>query len=186
MKPTLETVAEKLANGQRPDWLMLALGWFAELIGGKRQDSELETIERRVVQSAEFLQRWLPLYARLGDYGFEVPDCIDTVGNGLEELLPFLLEQIHSPSRDVRRLLCAAVCVEGYRLLNNGHLEPHSHDLRQACEDLWQVSGNLTTAKAAGADARDNWRRSLEQVSSDSHEWVRSRLELYKNGTMKS
>jgi hypothetical protein len=82
-------------------------------------------------------------------------------------------------------LLCAAVCVEGYRLVHNGNLEPHSGDLRQACEDLWQACGNPTTAKAVGADARDNWRRSIEQVASGD-EWVRSRLELYKNGTMKS
>jgi hypothetical protein len=181
-KPTLEIVAQKLANGAPPPWLVPALGSFAALIRGERQDSELETIERKVFQSAEYLQRWLRLYALLDDYGFEVPDCIDNVGNGLEELLPFLLEQMHSPSGDVRRILCAAVCVEGYRLLHNGHLEPHSADLRQACEDLWQASGNPTTAKAAGADARDNWRRSIEQVVSGD-EWVRSRFELYKNGT---
>jgi hypothetical protein len=35
--------------------LVPALGSFRELIGGKRQDSELETIERKVFQSAEYL-----------------------------------------------------------------------------------------------------------------------------------
>ena len=166
-----------------PQWLVQGLKWFARLIGRPKHDGETKTIDYRRFAAAKYLQDWLPLYAHLERYGFEIPICVDQTTQDLEELLLFLAKQIsHSTSGDPRRKLCAAVCVESYRFFHNDYVELHSGNLRQACEDLWQASGNPTTAKAVGADARDNWRRSLEDVA-DGDEWVRSRLELYKTST---
>lgn len=182
--PTFNDVAKRLADDDPPEWLVQALGWFARLIGGQRSDGELEIIDQRLFASAKYLQDWLQLYIRLEDYGFEFPVCVDEAAQSVEELLQFLAKELtYSTSGDPRRKLCAAVCVEGYRLLHDDHLEPHSQELRQACEDLWQACGNTRTqtAKGAalGADVRDNWRRFLERVR-DGDEWVRGRLELYK------
>jgi hypothetical protein len=177
----LHDVGKRLADGDPPQWLVQALEEFKHLIRQPRSDPETEVIERKLFLYAEYIQRWLPLYARLEDYGFEGPwNCIDDLSTNLEELRQFLAKEItHSTSGDPRRKLCAAVCVESYRFLHDGHVEPHSGNLRQACEDLWQASGNPTTAKAVGADVRDNWRRCLEDVATGD-DWVRSRLELYK------
>jgi hypothetical protein len=178
--PNLRDVAKRLADGDPPQWLIQALEEFKHLIRQPRSDPETETIERKLDRYAEYIQRWLPLYLHLEDYGFEMPTCIHDLDGQLEELRQHLAKEItHSSSGDPRRKLCAAVCVEGYRLLHDGQVRLHSLDLRQACEDLWQASGYPTTAKAVGADARDNWRRDLEHVAAGD-EWVRSRLELYK------
>jgi hypothetical protein len=181
---TLHDVGKRLANGDPPQWLVQSLEFFARLIGQPKHDAELETIERKLFASAKLLQNWLQLYTRLEDYGFEIPVCVDDTTQNIEELLQFLAKQItHSTSGDPRRNLCAAVCVESYRLLHDDQLKPHSADLRQACEDLWLAWDNPTTQRpdgpAKGSDVRDNWRRSLEHVAAGD-EWVRSRLELYK------
>jgi hypothetical protein len=185
--PTLYEVGKRLADDNPPQWLVQALEFFARLIGQPKNDGELETIERKLFASAKYLQDWLQLYIRLEDFGFEFPICVDEAAQSVEELLQFLAKELsHSTNGDPRRKLCAAVCVESYRVFH-GHLTPHSLDLRQACEDLWQACDNPTTQRAEGAakgsDVRDNWRRSLERVAAGD-EWVRSRLELYKTGTI--
>ena len=177
--PTPYDVGKRLAENDPPQWLVQALEEFAHLIGvPKKDDLDLEI---KLFRCAEYIQRWLPLYARLEHYGFDpLPFDVDGVSTNLEELRQFLAKELtHSTSGDPRRKLCAAVCVEGYRLLHDGRVQLHSLNLRQACEDLWRASGNPTTAKAVGADARDNWRRNLEDVAAGD-EWVRSRFELYK------
>ena len=144
---TLHDVAKRLANDDPPAWLIQALEEFADLIRQPRNDPEIDTIERNLFRYAEYIQRWLPLYARLEDYEFEGPwNCIDDLSSNLEEFRQFLAKEItHSTSGDPRRKLCAAVCAEGYRFLHDGHLEPHSLNIRQACEDLWLACGNPTT-----------------------------------------
>jgi len=175
----LHDVAKRLADGDPPQWLVQALEEFADLIRQPRSDPETDTIERKLDRYAEYIQRWLPLYLRLEDYGFQVPTCVHDLDGHLEELRQHLAKELtHSTNGDPRRKLCAAVCAESRRFLH-GHVELHSLNLRQACEDLWQACDNPTTAKAVGADARDNWRRCLEDVAAGD-EWVRSRLELYK------
>jgi hypothetical protein len=176
----LEGVAKRLAGDDPPQWLVQALEEFAQLIRQPKNDPEIETIERNLFSSAKYLQDWLPLYTHLERYGFEIPGYVDATTQNVHELLQFLAEQIsHSTSGDPRRKLCAAVCVEGYRFFHKGYVEPHSSNIRQACEDLWLACDNPTTAKAVGADVRENWRRKLEDVAA-SDEWVRSRFELYK------
>ena len=182
MKPTLEEVAKRLADHDPPQWLLQALEEFANLIRQPRSDPETETIERKMFRYAEYIQRWLELYRRLEKYGFELEISLDDIDTKLEELRQFLAKELtHSTSGDPRRKLCAAVCVEGYRLFHD-HVQPHSGNLRQTSEDLWLACGNPTTAKAVGADVRENWRRSLEDVAAGD-EWVLSRFELYKTST---
>ena len=133
---------------------------------------------------AKYLQEWLPLYARLRDWGFEISDYVDDASTNLEELILFLAQHVlDRGSGDERRVVCASIIVEAYRLLHGDNIPIHSIALRQACEDLWQACDNPTTqtakGAAVGADVRDNWRRFLERVR-DGNEWVRGRLELYK------
>jgi hypothetical protein len=182
---TFPDVAKRLADDP-PQWLLQALEEFANLIRQPRSDPETETIERKMFRYAEYIQRWLELYRRLEKYGFELEISLDDIDTKLEELRQFLDKELtHSTSGDPRRKLCAAVCVEGYRLFHD-HVQPHSGNLRQTCEDLWQACGNPTTQTAEGvakgSDVRENWRRSLEDVAAGD-QWVRSRFELYKSST---
>jgi hypothetical protein len=185
-KPTLAEVARMLAEGDPPEWLIQTLEEFKLLIKWAEDD---DTVERNLLRCAKYLELYLPMYEDLERFGFETPPCVDTTTQCLADLIPFLTKEVaQSSSGDPRRRLCAAVCVESYRLLHDDQLKPHSLDLRQACEDLWQACGNPTTQTAKGAakgsDVRDNWRRSLEHAAS-GHEWVRSRLELYKTDIKK-
>jgi hypothetical protein len=178
---TFEEVAAKLGANDA-DWLPPALRYFRPLIGCQLDDDK--TVEGRMLACAKFLQEWLPLYARLRDWGFEIPDYVDDASTNLEELIPFLAQHfLDCGSGDGRRIICASVCVEACRLLYGDSIPIHSIAIRQACEDLWQACGNPTTqtakGAAVGADVRDNWRRFLERVR-NGNEWVRGRLELYK------
>ena len=125
--PILYDVGKRLADDDPPQWLVQSLEFFARLIGQPKNDHELETIERKLFASAKYLQDWLQLYTRLERYGFEIPICVDQTTQDVEELLQFLAKQLaHSTNGDPRRKLCASVCVEGYRLLHDDRLEPHS------------------------------------------------------------
>ncbi|MFZ2082491.1 MAG: hypothetical protein WAV38_38710 [Xanthobacteraceae bacterium] len=174
----LEPIAAQLGDvGLAP-----ALAYFRPLIGCQLDDDK--TIEARMLAAAKFLQEWLALYGGLEEWGFEIPDCVDDISWRLEELIPFLSQHIlDRGSGDGRRIICAGVIVEAYRLLHGDDIPIHSIELRQACEDLWQACDNPTTqtakGAAAGAEVGDNWRRFLERVR-DGDEWVRGRLELYK------
>jgi hypothetical protein len=109
--PTLPDVAKRLADGDPPARLIQALPEFANLIRQPRNDPETETIERKLFRYAEYIQRWLPLYARLEDYGFEGPwNCIDDLSSNLEEFRLFLAGdhpflQWRSPSQTLCRCL---------------------------------------------------------------------------------
>src|SRR5215472_15383523 len=97
---TLHDVAKRLADGDPPQWLIQALEEFADLIRQPRGDPETETIERKLFRYAEYIQRWLPLYARLEHYGFDpLPFDVDGVSTNLEELRQFLAKELtHSTS----------------------------------------------------------------------------------------
>jgi hypothetical protein len=182
-----DDVAKMLADDKPPSWLASALEWFARMIGA--QTNSDETVERNLLSSAFYLQGWLAIYGRMEKkYGIKTPVCVDEVSNALEELIPFLAEQLRHPRLggkvpDDRRPLCASVCTEAYRLLH-GNLKPHSSDLRAACEALWLACGNPSTGTVegavAGADVGDNWRRFLERVAVGD-DWVRSRFDVVRN-----
>jgi hypothetical protein len=144
-KPTLADVALALCKGAAPpDWVIARLRKWAAFIADTTEDQG-EDIERLLLKSAECLERLLPIYARAYEMiGEEYPDCIDTVSNGLYELIPILAEGVERPRRgpkiDLDRHLCAAVCMEIWTQ-HWGEPQPHSPKLWEACEAYWVACG---------------------------------------------
>jgi hypothetical protein len=143
-KPTLDDVAIALCKGATPpEWVIARLRQWASLISYRIEDDG-EDIERLALESALHLERLLPIYARAYEMiGEEYPDCIDTVSNGLYELIPFLTEGVErrrGPKLDLSRHLCAAVCMEIWREVS-GKPQPHSPKLWEACEAYWVACG---------------------------------------------
>jgi hypothetical protein len=136
-KPTLDDVAMALCKGTTPpEWVLERLRKWAWLVADKTEDQG-DDIDGVLLRSAEQLERLLPIYARAYEMiGEEYPDCIDTVSNGLYELIPFLERPRRGPKLDVSRHLCAAVCMDIWRDVH-GRPQPHSPKLWEACEAYW-------------------------------------------------
>src|SRR5262249_37568248 len=101
---TFEEVAAQLAKNVPADWLPAPLASFRPLSGSQLDDDK--TIEGRMLAAAIYLQEWLPLYGHLEDWGFEIPDCVDQVDDGLVDLVPFLAQQLRDRgSGDGRRIV---------------------------------------------------------------------------------
>jgi hypothetical protein len=106
------------------------------------------------------------------EFGLECPECVDTVLGALPELIDYLEAQVR-PSRkggrapDSRRLVCAAVCAEVWRL-QHGDVQPFSQKLQAACEEYWQSCGNYETSTTGRLK---NWEPFLVQVAKDKGEF---------------
>jgi len=171
MKPTLETVAAQLANGQRHDWLLPHLRKWAEIIS---QPTEADDeIERKLFAAAKYLQDWLPMYAMAAEkLGGEYPTCIDDADAALQDLVPFLASDVDQPKSgpkpDGKRRLCAAVCLEVWRKLHDT-VQPFSPKLWEACEAYWQACDHAETSRKGRLK---NWEPFLLWASEPSEHLV--------------
>ena len=53
-----------------------------------------------MLEAAQYLTKWLPVYSDLEKFGFECPDCVDTASNALHELTELLEKDINeAPNR---------------------------------------------------------------------------------------
>jgi hypothetical protein len=165
MKPTLEDVAALLCKGPPVDWVMDRLRINEALVAGAKRNYD-DTVERLMFESALHLDRWLGMYSRIErQFGIEMPDCIDQVSQGLDELIYFLAEQIKLPGKggpipDGRRHLCAEVCAEVWQELHSH--QPRSEKLWEACEAYWLACGH---AETSAVSRLRNWERYLLELS---------------------
>jgi hypothetical protein len=171
-KPTLDDVAIALCKGATPpDWIVERLREWTWLISYRIETTDDPTIEQQLLKSALYLQRWLPMYARVADMiGEEYPASIDEVMTRLEEeLIPFLAKEVvvalpkrkGGPIPDSNRHLCAAVCADIWKELHIVH-QPGSEWLWKACEDYWQACGYSETSAVGRLR---NWERYLLELS---------------------
>jgi hypothetical protein len=178
-------VGRTIARGPPPKWLVRFLIRFSLLVGA-RQPAKQDLVDdnEKMLKAARDLEDLLPTYTISDDeWDFQIPDCVETILICLPELIEFLESQLPSPRRggpfpDDRRVICAGICAEAYRLIHHD-LRVHSGDLRQACEDYWVACGNSETGTS---DVRDNWRKPLEQHVAEGDDWIRSQMELYLTG----
>jgi hypothetical protein len=148
-KPTLEEVASLLCKGKPvPDWVVPRLRKHAALVGDKtKTDPTDDEIDRKLLESADQLEKWLGRYTmRVYEMvGEEIPDCIEKVLSGLEELMPLIAEGVRIPKRgrplDDSRHLCAAVCMKIWSEFHH-RPQPHSPKLWEACEAYWVACGH--------------------------------------------
>jgi hypothetical protein len=162
-KPTLEAVAEKLAIGPPPAWVIERLCRYKPLVGHHTGHGDDE-VERLLLVSALNLRDWLQMYVRAGEMiGEEYPLCIDEVTTGLDQLIPILAEDIHQPKdgrpTDGRLRVRAGVCAEIWQDLH-AIKQPYSERLWAACEAYWVACGH--PENPSGNTKR--WQRLLEAM----------------------
>jgi len=180
----IEDVANKIANGETPKWLLMGLDHFSKFIRLKPEltSEEYRKIDERMLEAARYLIKWLPTYYDLEQqFGFECPDCVDTASDALHELTELLEKDISEAGSGVgrkanmQRRICASVVVEAWRLIH-GEVKPRSKPFLETCIAYWLACGRELTDEI---NDPDNWRRSVEYVL-DEGEWVREVLERYK------
>ena len=167
MKAPFASVIAKLTSDP-PDWLPRVLEHYSPLIGAANPDDRKD--DKLLLDAARVLENGLRTYSIAEDrFGLRCPECVDTVLGALPELIEYLETQIRPPQKggklpDSRRLVCAAVCAEVWRL-QRGEVQPFSATLQDACEEYWQCCGNTETGDAKGSIR--NWERCLREVSKD-------------------
>ena len=169
---TLEEVASLLCKGGPvPDWVMAQLRRTAQAVGSPHKGTPDDgSIDRLLLESALHLKNLLKVHYGAADmFDAEYPDGLDQVWDGLEELIPFLAEQVAQPRRkggptpDARRHLCAGVCAVIWEELY-GTNQPGSERLWEACEAYWVACGQPETSSVERQRLR-NWERYLLELS---------------------
>jgi hypothetical protein len=159
-------VARAIINGEPPPWLLPVLERFSPFIAGPAATDDVGDEEKKMLDAARYLEKWLPMYVGLEEagLGFECPECLEMVLQHLPELIEFLESDIE-PARkggrpyDGRRRVCAAVCAEAWRLIH-GRIEPHSIYLQRACGAYWRACGHGPIGRLG--DEPRNWAATLE------------------------
>ena len=180
--PTFADVARTIAKGEPPKWLLIGLNHFSKFIRpepkltSKEEDRE---IDERMLEAAQYLTKWLPVYAYLEEFGFECPACVDTASNALHELIEILEKDISEAQTgpgqkpNIQRRICASVVVEAWRLIHGKEVEHRSESLGETCRDYWLACGREHTDVV---DDPENWRSYIGYVL-DKGEGVREVLE---------
>ena len=172
-KPTLAEIAALLSHPALPPTCVVrCLRYFIPLIGSRLPD-DVDDVDRKLFDSADYLRRWLPkIYWRVEEqFGFEAPDWLDNLTEALDEAMPFLAADAARRRRGVKggptpnssRELCAAVCLDIWRRLHSGASRGYSVSLWQACEAYWQACGWPETSTKSRLK---NWEPFLVRVRS--------------------
>ena len=178
---TFADVASKIANGDPPPWLLIGLNHFSKFIQleTKLTSKEDMEIDKGMLEAAQYLTKWLPVYAYLEEFGFEYPDCVDKASNALHELIEILEKDISEAQTgpgqkpNIQRRICASVVVEAWRLIHGKEVEHRSESLGETCRDYWLACGREHTDVV---DDPENWRPYIGYVL-DKGEGVREVLE---------
>ena len=178
---TFEDVARKIANGNPPPWLLIGLNHFSKFIRlePKLTSKEDREIDVKMLEAAQYLTKWLPIYAHLEEFGFECPDCVDAASNALHELIEILEEDINEArtgvgrKANIQQRICASVVAEAWQLIH-GEVGPRSEGVQQACNEYWCACG---CEEIGSTGDIENWRRPLEYALANNRgEWIRSIL----------
>jgi hypothetical protein len=158
-------VASALAKDKPPpEWLVPMLVHYSPLVGARRNPDEAD--DKKMIKAARELEGMLAIYGMVEDqFGFELPEEVDTASLALHELIEYLESELRPPRKggptpDSRYRLCAWVCGEVWRR-ERGELQPYSRNLWEACEKYWQACGQPATSAKGNLD---NWQERLEWV----------------------
>jgi hypothetical protein len=173
-------VARMLAKDEPPpEWLVPILRRFSRLIGYRKITNRDEIEVKQMLAAAKELEKLLPIYVDVEEqFGFQNPDCIETVLIALPELIEYLENQLQpgrkgGPIPDSRRRLCASVCAEVWRR-QCGEVQPFSPKLWEACEEYWQTCGNPETSTEGRLK---NWEPYLKWVKQADDEEFREHFQ---------
>jgi hypothetical protein len=183
--PVFVDVAQRIAKGEPPLWLLISLNHFSGSIGtdasGERK--HFGNVVGLMNDAASVLMRWLPIYQHAG-YGLQCPEDVTVVLDALPRIkrdLDRLNKQGLGRPPNVRREICAAVVLEAWKLLH-GKAEPRSGQTEQACKDYWQACDGSEIDDHEN-DREWNWRRDIKRALTTDHQWIRKILLAVQNST---
>jgi len=147
-----------------PDWLVPQLSEWSPIVGQRRWTVEDDQGDRKLLEAAQHLDRWLRAYTIAQDdfVNDALPDEFEAVVQALPEVIEYLQDHRREPRKggppDGRSRLCAIVCGGLWRCLY-GEINPHSPRLWQACEAYWLACGNPPKVDKRGR--YEDWLRYL-------------------------
>jgi hypothetical protein len=156
----LRHVATLIAKGDPPQWLVDGLKHFA--INPAPAPKEAVEVIERMRKATDVLLRYVPLFEHL-DWGLRVLDVPKTMAV-LSQLKHWLDRAKAKPKTgrpaSFEREICAQVVLEAWKQCR-GKTEPHSQQLREACEEYWKAWKGKPVGKAGDVE---NWRRTIERA----------------------
>jgi hypothetical protein len=175
-RPGFEEVARRIAGGDPPEWLLIALEHFSPGIGEGPVD--VEHLKRQMTDAIDTLLWFLPALEGLG---FGLAGEREDV-RAVRVLLPGIRKDLERTKRkgtgrvkskrtgrppDVGREVCAAVMIEAWKAARGSDAKPHSLEFREACGEYWKACG--------GGDSGDpeNWRRPITAALKIERGWAR-------------
>jgi hypothetical protein len=156
---SFDALARTIANGPPPDWLVPALEYFRGFVAGKRlSDKEYQWVWKHSEEMRWAADVLIKDLQRM--FGASSPD-VATAIKVLTKTKNFYRERPrtgggHRPHE--RRLVCAAVVVEAWKLIR-GNVEPRNKAVLEACAAYWQACGQ------SERDAENWWRDTNRAVA---------------------
>jgi hypothetical protein len=166
-------VARRIAKGDPPQWLPLALEHFSPGIGEGAAD--VDWLIKKTADAVDHLSRYLPAFEHFG-FGLagERKDLRTVLA-----LLPGIKKDLERGMRkgtgrkpDVRKIVCAAVMIEAWKLFYDS-VEPHSEEFREACGGYWKACGGKEIGDPKRGNWSANWRRPIEKARAMDRKWIR-------------
>jgi hypothetical protein len=176
MKPSavdqFASVARIIAKGNPPQWLVIGLDHFSELVCPDNrttpdEDRQRDEVYERMDEAADYLIKYLPIFSRVGF--FEDVAVARSVLPKIKKLIPHRTHRVGARP-NILHQVCARVVVEAWRLVYEKP-EPRSVRLLTACNEYWLACGG----EYRGQDI-ENWRRDAQDATANPDGMIRQVL----------
>ena len=165
--PSLHHVAKLIAKGDPPQWLVDALEFLISSPEPATKEAVKEIERMRI--ATDLLLRLVP--QKFDDPGWYIIDVPKTLAV-LSDLKHWLDLAKAKPKTgrpaSIEREFCAQVILEAWKQCR-GKVQPHSQQLREACEEYWKAWKGKPVGKAGDVE---NWRRTIERASTKKFPWA--------------
>jgi hypothetical protein len=159
--PRFIAVAELIAKGPSPEWLLRGLATLSEYVSVHASSTNLKkqkTILKRMADHIHYLTQNLPRFGPGAVWSSDIAIAL--------EVLPRIEKQLIEPalrasSRSyVSQKLCAQGVVEAWRLVH-GEASPRSERCYKACQAYWKACGGREIGET---NDELNWRRRVKDA----------------------
>jgi hypothetical protein len=179
--PAFARVAEMIAKGPPPEWLVAGLEHFSGLVSEEpiASDRRKQLIKffEEMDYAADLLIKRLPFFASVSTV--QVPDDIAIALDVLPRIKKLLALLAKPPIRkggpepNALRRICAKVVVEAWKLIEKP--QPRSVKVWEACNEYWQACGGEYRGETV-----DTWRRDVEEATERGDLFIRTILSALK------
>jgi hypothetical protein len=170
-KPTFADVAQLIAKGPAPDWLVVGLArlsaYVSETVSSDERKEGADEIDR-LRTAIKTLRRLLPLFLYMPSVRF--PDDVVVVLDALPRIEASLVARANlRPEKrtpDFNRKCCCAVIIEATRLIQLD-VQHRSKETYSAYNAYWKACDNQAIVE------NRNWDRSINRAMAADNAWIR-------------